>query len=96
MIQYLNVHVRFLATLFLTCPVFPNCEYSPGGHGCCVDFPDNKLLTTGLELMLQAGKVVGSVCHGPMSFVGLKGPDGQPAVKGRKVQTCMSVLAWRA
>eukprot|EP00967_Tisochrysis_lutea_P038445 scaffold46087_cov14-Tisochrysis_lutea.AAC.1 len=68
--------------LLLTSPGVVAC--SPGGHGACVDFPDNAMLASGLEQMLKAGKVVGSVCHGPMSFVGLKAADGQPFVKGKK------------
>mmetsp|Transcript_27386 Transcript_27386/g.74071 ORF Transcript_27386/g.74071 Transcript_27386/m.74071 type:complete len:227 (+) Transcript_27386:1452-2132(+) len=72
-----------------------DAAFIPGGHGACVDFPDNAMLASGLEQMLKAGKVVGSVCHGPMSFVGLKAADGQPFVKGKKV-TCFTDSEERA
>ncbi|KAF5827888.1 class I glutamine amidotransferase-like protein [Dunaliella salina] len=72
-----------------------DAAFLPGGHGACVDFPSNATIKSGLEQMLHAGKVVGSVCHGPMCFVGLKAADGQPIVKGKKV-TCFTDSEERA
>jgi len=50
-----------------------------------VDLSANAALKSGLELLLSSGKVVGSVCHGPMAFVNLKDASGQPFVQGKKV-----------
>lgn len=59
--------------------------FIPGGHGCCFDEPESKELQQMIEAMLSAGKPVGSVCHGPVSFVNCKAANGEPLVKGKKV-----------
>ncbi|KAH7290684.1 hypothetical protein KP509_30G059300 [Ceratopteris richardii] len=59
--------------------------FLPGGHGVCYDFPDNPALITLLEKFWAEGKVVASVCHGPVGFVNIKAPDGEYIVKGKKV-----------
>jgi putative intracellular protease/amidase len=35
--------------------------------------------------MVEAGKPVAAVCHGPAGFVGATRADGEPLVKGKKV-----------
>ncbi|WP_408889124.1 type 1 glutamine amidotransferase domain-containing protein [Myxococcus faecalis] len=56
-----------------------------GGHGVMWDLskhaPTHKLLSAGYA----RGAVVAAVCHGPAALVGVKGPDGQPLVKGKRV-----------
>lgn len=59
--------------------------YIPGGHGTMWDMPDNETLGALIGDMLDDGKVVGAVCHGPAALVGAKGHDGQPIVAERKV-----------
>jgi len=59
-----------------------------GGHGTCVDFPTEEV-GAAVSKAAAAGKVVASVCHGPMAFVSAKGADGEPFVKGKKI-TCFS------
>jgi len=55
-----------------------------GGHGTCVDFPTDTVGAT-VTKALDAGKVVGAVCHGPMALVNAKVVNGSPLVKGRKI-----------
>ena len=57
----------------------------PGGHGTCVDFINNPVLKKAVEDMYNAGKVVCSVCHGPMCLTDCVKPDGSPLVKGLTV-----------
>lgn len=59
--------------------------YLTGGHGCAADFVDNAKLTSIIERMYAAGKVVAADCHGPIGLVGAKKPDGTPLVAGKKV-----------
>lgn len=59
--------------------------YVPGGHGAMVDLPDDKHLQQLLADFMEAGKVVGSVCHGPAAFVNVKLRSGDPMVKDKKV-----------
>mmetsp|Transcript_74048 Transcript_74048/g.228870 ORF Transcript_74048/g.228870 Transcript_74048/m.228870 type:complete len:315 (-) Transcript_74048:43-987(-) len=55
-----------------------------GGHGTCVDFPTEEVGTV-LAKAFDAGKVVGTVCHGAMALVKAKAADGEALVKGKKV-----------
>lgn len=38
---------------------------------------------TATPLNPAAGRIVGTVCHGPAGLLGVKGPDGKPLVEGR-------------
>jgi len=58
--------------------------FLPGGHGTCVDFPDNEKLIALIEDIYKNNGIVSSVCHGPTSLVNVK-INGEPIVKGKKV-----------
>ncbi len=51
-----------------------------------VDFPSNETLAALLGKAWDSGKVVASVCHGPVCFANVKDASGEPIVKGRKVR----------
>jgi len=59
--------------------------YFAGGHGTCVDFPDNATVISVIETMYKAGKVVCLDCHGPIALTNCKKENGEPLVKGLKV-----------
>ncbi|MBW4036427.1 MAG: type 1 glutamine amidotransferase domain-containing protein [Proteobacteria bacterium] len=63
--------------------------FLPGGHGTMWDFPNNPSLATAITTMLDAGKIVASVCHGPAAFLGVERIDGSPLIKGRSI-TCFT------
>jgi putative intracellular protease/amidase len=59
--------------------------YLAGGHGTVVDFIDNKALKAAIELVYNAGKPVGAVCHGPLALPQCNKADGTPLVAGGAV-----------
>lgn len=59
--------------------------YLPGGHGACFDFATDKDLIALVEKFWAEGKVVSAVCHGPCGLVNVKAPNGEPIVKGKRV-----------
>jgi putative intracellular protease/amidase len=59
--------------------------YLPGGHGCCVDFINNPVLKSAIETMYNAGKIVATVCHGPICLAECNKADGTPLVQGLTV-----------
>ncbi|MGF1502586.1 MAG: type 1 glutamine amidotransferase domain-containing protein [Paracoccaceae bacterium] len=59
--------------------------FYPGGHGPLWDLAIDPRSTRLIEGFLALGKPVASVCHGPAVFRDVKGPDGAPLVKGRRV-----------
>jgi len=59
--------------------------YLAGGHGTCVDFPNNQVLIDCIEKMYAAGRVIAADCHGPIALIKCKRPDGEPLVKGLAV-----------
>lgn len=56
-----------------------------GGHGVMWDFVDNKELETIGETIYRNGGYIASVCHGEAGLLGLKDEDGDPLVKGKKI-----------
>lgn len=59
--------------------------FLPGGHGTMWDYPTNAALGAAIGAALEAGKIVGAVCHGPAGLVGATDKRGAPVVQGRKV-----------
>jgi putative intracellular protease/amidase len=59
--------------------------FYPGGHGPMWDLPDNPLSVHIIESFYKENKPVALVCHGPAALKNVKGPDGTPLVKGKKV-----------
>ena len=56
-----------------------------GGHGTCTDFVNQPSLKAAIETCFNNGKVVASVCHGPMCLADCVKADGTPLVSGLKV-----------
>ncbi|WP_077045869.1 type 1 glutamine amidotransferase domain-containing protein [Pseudomonas sp. KK4] len=59
--------------------------FYPGGHGPLWDLTNDKDSIGLIERTYAAGKPVAMVCHAPGALRYVKGPDGQPLVKGKKV-----------
>ncbi len=59
--------------------------FYPGGHGPLWDLAEDKASIALIEAFAKADKPVASVCHAPGVLRHVKGPDGAPLVKGRKV-----------
>jgi putative intracellular protease/amidase len=56
-----------------------------GGHGVMWDLATSAPTHTLLTQAYARGAVVSAVCHGPAALVGVKAPDGQPLVAGKRV-----------
>jgi putative intracellular protease/amidase len=56
-----------------------------GGTGGAWDFPGQPALTSILEAANAHGAVVAGICHGVIGLTDVKGADGLPLVRGRKV-----------
>ncbi|MGC9270125.1 type 1 glutamine amidotransferase domain-containing protein [Acidiphilium sp.] len=69
--------------------------FLPGGHGTMWDFPNNADLARAITAMLDAGKLVAAVCHGPAAFIGVTRQDGSALIKGRSI-TCFTDSEERA
>lgn len=59
--------------------------FLPGGHGTMWDFPRNTALAEMVSAIYDRGGVVGAVCHGPAGLVNARRPDGEPLVKGKRI-----------
>lgn len=59
--------------------------FYPGGHGPMWDLAENKTSIELIENAIADGKPVAAVCHAPAALRHVKGPDGEPLVKGKKV-----------
>lgn len=59
--------------------------FYPGGHGPLWDLAEDKASITLIEAMAAAGKPLALVCHAPGVLRHVKGADGQPLVKGKRV-----------
>lgn len=59
--------------------------FYPGGHGPLWDLAEDKASIALIETMAAAGKPVAAVCHAPGVLRHVKGADGSPLVKGKRV-----------
>ena len=59
--------------------------FYPGGHGPLWDLAEDKNSIRLIEATIAAGKPVAAVCHAPAVLRHVRGGDGLPLVKGRKV-----------
>jgi putative intracellular protease/amidase len=59
--------------------------FYPGGHGPLWDLAEDNISIALIEAFSQAGKPVAAVCHAPGVLRHVKGADGQPLVKGKRV-----------
>ena len=59
--------------------------FYPGGHGPMWDLAEDPLSIRLIERAAAANKPIGAVCHAPGVFRHVKGSDGQPLVKGKRV-----------
>jgi putative intracellular protease/amidase len=59
--------------------------FYPGGHGPLWDLAEESYSIALIEAFIKAGKPVAAVCHAPGVLRHVKGADGQPLVKGKRV-----------
>ncbi|MEP2238787.1 MAG: type 1 glutamine amidotransferase domain-containing protein [Maribacter sp.] len=59
--------------------------FYPGGHGPLWDLANDATSIKLIETFNEQKKPVAFVCHAPAALKGVKGTDGQPLVKGKKV-----------
>lgn len=59
--------------------------FYPGGHGPLWDLAEDKTSIALIEAFVKADKPVAAVCHAPGVLKSVRGVDGEPLVKGRKV-----------
>lgn len=59
--------------------------FYPGGHGPLWDLAEDRTSIDLIEAFARADKPVAAVCHAPGVLKHVKGADGEPLVKGRKV-----------
>ncbi|WPU63503.1 type 1 glutamine amidotransferase domain-containing protein [Peredibacter starrii] len=59
--------------------------FYPGGHGPMWDLANNQDSIRLIETMVNAGKPVAAVCHGPVAMVNAKDKSGAPLLKGKTV-----------
>jgi putative intracellular protease/amidase len=58
-----------------------------GGHGPMFDLANNKELAEIMNKTYSDGGVLGSVCHGPAAFVGVKDENGNYLVSGKRINS---------
>lgn len=59
--------------------------FYPGGHGPMWDLSNDPVSIALLESFHSQNKPLALVCHAPAALAKVKGTDGEPLVKGRKV-----------
>lgn len=59
--------------------------FFPGGHGPLWDLVKDRHCIKLIEAFARAGKPVAAVCHAPAVLTEVRGPEGEPLIKGRKV-----------
>lgn len=66
-------------------PADYDAVFYPGGHGPMWDLPDNATSINLIEAFYRAGKPIALVCHGPAALENVKGANGEPLIKGKKL-----------
>jgi putative intracellular protease/amidase len=61
--------------------------FFPGGHGTMWDLPTDAGVTRAVEAAFAANKLIASVCHGAAGLVTARRPDGEPVVKGKRINS---------
>ena len=61
--------------------------FFPGGHGTMWDLPTHSGVKMAVESAYGSGKFIASVCHGAAGLVSAVGNDGQPMVRGKRVNS---------
>ena len=56
-----------------------------GGLGPMVDMPENEVIQKAIANTYESGKVVGAVCHGPVSFLNVKLKNGSYLINGKTI-----------
>lgn len=59
--------------------------FLPGGHGVMWDFAQSQKLADVVGKAFTRGAIVGAVCHGPAGLLSAVDGNGEPIVKGRRV-----------
>ena len=59
--------------------------FYPGGHGPLWDLAKDETSIKLIETFNKQGKPISFVCHAPAALKSVKGADGEPLVKGKKV-----------
>ena len=59
--------------------------FFPGGHGTMWDLPEDPGVITAVNTAYAAGRIIASVCHGAAGLVGATKANGEPLVKGLRV-----------
>jgi putative intracellular protease/amidase len=59
--------------------------FYPGGHGPLWDLSEDSHSIALIERATASSKPIAAVCHAPAVFRHVKGPDGQPLVRGKRV-----------
>lgn len=59
--------------------------FYPGGHGPLWDLTESQESIKLIEAFAKQQKPIAAVCHAPAVFAKVKGPEGEPFVKGKNV-----------
>ena len=59
--------------------------FYPGGHGPLWDLANDSNSISLIEDFYKHKKPIAVVCHAPATLIKVKGPDGEPLVKGKEV-----------
>ena len=66
-------------------PADYDAVFYPGGHGPLWDLANDEHSITLIETFNEQEKPIAFVCHAPAALKSVRGTDGEPIVKGRKV-----------
>ena len=61
--------------------------YLPGGHGTMWDLAQTREVGGVIARAYENGAVIGAICHGPAGLVGATLPNGEPLVRGKRVNS---------